>query len=934
MGAATEVIFVPGDPPRAGMVALWGGGPDQRVDGKVELVRPVGGRVRRAQVPAQLVPVADAIGLLTRTVPVDASASYRGWATAALAGVALVARGRLVPARSDEGYGAWRVGPLDPADREWLRSLAAGLPPEAYALPLAGPSPLRLRSPEHLVRAFWDAIADTFVRTEAAELEVRAPAFAADTPAFVEGPTGWLSELEQVDRAGATVALRVEPPRDDVDDPDDPEDAANADPLAGFRVTLHLRSAADPSLLVPVSQLWKAPQTVLARLGDRAEIDLALGLRRGARVWTPLGRALRATTPVDVELAPDEVESLLTDGSAALDASGIEVLWPKELFGGGLEVRAALKATKTPAGAQPAAFSLDQLLEVDWRPTIDGEPLTAAEIAVLAGAKRSLVRVRGRWVRVSPDLVERLRRRARRPLRAIEALAASLSGEIEIDGEVVAFESGGTIAALAERLREAGSAEHDLEPSTDLLATLRPYQRRGLAWLAHVAELGVGGCLADDMGLGKTLQLIALHLHRRVLGLGPTLVVCPTTLLGTWHRELDRFAPSVPVRRYHGTGRHLDDLAPDEIVLTTYGVLRQDHVTLGEAGWGLAVADEAQHAKNPHSRTARALRAVPAPARIALTGTPVENRLSELWSILDWTTPGLLGSLEGFRRAVAVPVERYRDADATARLARVTRPFLLRRRKIDPGIAPELPPKTESDLVVGLTAEQASLYQAVVDEVLAEIAATEGIQRRGLVLRLLTSLKQVCNHPAQYLHEPGPIAGRSGKLAALDELLEIITDEGESVLVFTQYVEMARLIETHLATRGVPTLFLHGGVSASRREQMVADFQAGTTPVFLLSLKAGGVGITLTRATHVVHFDRWWNPAVEDQATDRAYRIGQDRPVQVHRFITEGTLEDKIAKMIESKRALAEAVVGSGEGWLSELSDHELADLVSLGAER
>jgi SNF2 family DNA or RNA helicase len=366
------------------------------------------------------------------------------------------------------------------------------------------------------------------------------------------------------------------------------------------------------------------------------------------------------------------------------------------------------------------------------------------------------------------------------------------------------------------------------------------------------------------------------------------------------------------------------------VVLTTYGVVRQDHRLLGEIDWGLAVADEAQHAKNPLSRTARALRNLDATTRLALTGTPVENRLSELWSILDWSTPGLLGPMQRFRQEVAVPVERYGDPDATERLARLTRPFLLRRRKSDPGIAPELPAKTEHDVVVPLTSEQATLYQAVTKETLAEIEQRQGIARRGLVLSLLTQLKQICNHPAQFLHEPGPLPRRSGKLAALDELLEVILAEGESVLVFSQYVEMCRLIEKHLAARDVSTLFLHGGAGVRQREQMVEQFQSGAAPVFLLSLKAGGTGLTLTRATHVVHYDRWWNPAVEDQATDRAYRIGQDKPVQVHRLVTENTLEDRIATVIESKRALADSVIGSGEAWLSELSDTDLADLVTL----
>ncbi|MGH9294834.1 MAG: DEAD/DEAH box helicase, partial [Acidimicrobiales bacterium] len=304
----------------------------------------------------------------------------------------------------------------------------------------------------------------------------------------------------------------------------------------------------------------------------------------------------------------------------------------------------------------------------------------------------------------------------------------------------------------------------------------------------------------------------------------------------------------------------------------------------------------------------------------------------ELWSILDWTTPGLLGPLERFRRGVAVAVERNRDPGATERLAAMVRPFLLRRRKTDPTIAPELPERTVTDLAVPLVAEQATLYEAEVREALAAIKKRSGIARQGLVLRLLTVLKQICNHPAQYLHQKGPIAGRSGKLAGLDELLEVILAEGDSVLVFSQFVEMCSLVEAHLAEGGVRTLFLHGGVPPRRRDEMVASFQAGEVPVFLLSLKAGGVGLNLTKATHVIHYDRWWNPAVEDQASDRAHRIGQTRAVQIHRLVCEGTLEDRIAALLEKKRALAEAVVGEGEGWIGDLSDDELAELVRLGS--
>jgi SNF2 family DNA or RNA helicase len=409
-------------------------------------------------------------------------------------------------------------------------------------------------------------------------------------------------------------------------------------------------------------------------------------------------------------------------------------------------------------------------------------------------------------------------------------------------------------------------------------------------------------------------------------------VICPTSLLGNWEREVNRFAPGTVVRRHHGPLRSLDDLAADEIVVTSYGISRLDAEALSTAGFGLVVADEAQHAKNPETATARALRAIGGPARLALTGTPVENRLSDLWSILDWTTPGLLGPFERFIRTVATPVERHRDPVATERLAHTIRPFLLRRRKSDPGVAPDLPARTVSDVPVPLTSEQTTLYEAEVREALAIIENEDGIARQGLVLRLLTVLKQICNHPAQYLHQPGPLAGRSGKLAALEELVDVISAEGESILVFSQFVECLALIEARLEHLGVPTLFLHGKVGAKRRTTIVEDFQAGKAPELLLSLKVGGVGLNLTRATHVVHYDRWWNPAVEDQATDRAHRIGQDRPVQVHRLIAEGTLEDHIAGLIERKRSLADAVVGGGESWIGQLSNQELAELVELGS--
>jgi superfamily II DNA or RNA helicase len=895
------------------------------------------------------------------------------WAAAAAAGVSLIARGRLLPTVGAGGADIWRVGPLGPSDNAWLRELAAAFPPAAHALPVPDSRPMRVRSPELLVRDLWDAIADTLVRTTAAPRSVTSPAFAALERTPVGDLAEWLADTTDGLSAGASLGLRVEAVgahlgeggsrgdeedfADDLDDLDDLDDidggvralpavagpstepgpaaepgpGGSAEVAPEFRLVLQLRSTADPSLIVDAADLWDQPESVLARFGTQADADMLLALRRGAAVWPPLAEILTQASPSVLDLDDGAVTDLLGPVTEDLAGVGIEVLWPSTMLAGGVKLRAA--ATPAPQMLTAAGFSLDALLEFHWQLTLDGELLDPDEVAALSEAKRPLIRLRGRWVTLDPVMLEKLRRPPRTRMRAMEALGAVLAGSADIDGEVVDVVADGPLADFADRVANIASAPPRLETPPGLAATLRPYQQRGVAWMAGMCDVGLGGCLADDMGLGKTIQVIALHLHRRAEKAGPTLVVCPASLLGTWEREVRRFAPGVPVRRYHGGERHLRDVAVDEIVLVTYGVVLRDTASLAAVGWGLVVADEAQHAKNPLSRTARELRRLPAPARVALTGTPVENRLSELWSILDWTTPGLLGHLEGFTRRVAIPVERYKSPEVTARFATLVRPFLLRRKKSDPGIAPELPPKTETDRIVALTAEQVTLYEAVVREALEAIANKDGIERQGLVFKLLISLKQICNHPAQYLKQRAPLAGgRSGKLAAFDELTDVILSGGESMLVFSQFTQMATLLQQHLDARGIPSLYLHGGVPVHRREEMVDQFQNGRAPVFLLSLKAGGTGLTLTRATHVVHYDRWWNPAVEDQATDRAYRIGQDRPVQVHRLIAEGTLEDRIAALLVKKRELAEAVIGSGEGWIAELSDDELTELVSLRA--
>ncbi len=947
------VTFLPGDPPRRGHLVLYGSidGPDAGLgeSSELEVVVPTatGASIRRRKVPAQLIPIAEAIGLLRQLGDLAGGAA---WDWVFQAGLGLVGKGRIYPAVTPAGWDAWRVGPLDQADRRLLAELAACFPAAAHPLPLDGPSPIRLRSPHALIEAAWDALADTLVRTAAAQL-VGQSVFAAVEPLPARHLADWLAEATGglAGGEGIDVGLRVE-----LIDGQEPtlsdglgdSDGDDAEP-APARAVLQLGSRLDPSLIVDAAHLFSAPAAVLAMFGESAEEELLRALRRGARAWPPLEALLRERAPSALELDEDLLAELLEEGTSLLAGAGIEVLWPSSFLRDGLKYRVSLSRVGV---VEEAGFSLAGLVEFRWQATLDGELLSEEEIDQLAEAKRGLVRLRGRFVAADPAAIDRFRALRNRRLRMAEALGALLAGSVDLDGEPVEVVADTALSSFAERLQSLSASEASQLPAPPGLADwveLRPYQSRGISWLHSMTSAGLGGCLADDMGLGKTLQVIALHLHRRASPQPPAparmLVICPTSLLVNWEREVQRFAPEVPVRRYHGTGRSLSDLAEDEIVVTSYGIARREAELLATAAFGLVVADEAQHVKNPETAAAKALRTIGgapgdseravAPTRLALTGTPVENRLSDLWSIIDWTTPGLLGSLEHFVRNVATPVERNHDPVVTDRLSKTIRPFVLRRRKSDPGVAPDLPPRVVTEVPVPLTKEQTTLYEAEVREAMAAIEEQRpGIARQALVLKLLTALKQICNHPAQYLHQPGPLPGRSGKLAALEELLDVIVAEQESALVFSQFVECLALVEARLSQLGIPCLLFHGGVGTKRRVEMTDAFQAGKVPVMLLSLKAGGVGLNLTRATHVVHYDRWWNPAVEDQATDRVHRIGQRRTVQIHLLMAAGTLEDRIAAVIERKRQLAETVIGSGEAWIGQLSNKELAELVRLGS--
>ncbi|WP_256726292.1 DEAD/DEAH box helicase [Streptomyces sp. MNU77] len=917
-------VFDPADPPRSGRMVFFRpvasmGAPEKvtvpegAVLGEREttVVRARGDGVRSARAPYWWMSIDAALPVLARSrLDSEGDDSCQFWGAASLFALQLLARGRLFPDVTAAGFDTWRSTAHLPDEQEYFDVLAESMPPQARALPFGANSyPLSVPERSFLLGAFLDAAADSFARTPGGSgaYAVRAP---QHVPHLTLGP--------EARPAGAPVSVQISL-RLEIEDIGD----------TGVRAVVQVQDVDPPRDLVDAGALWRRPAPPGSSDAARKEGTL-VALRGATRAWSPLERLLDAAVPDALEVRAEEVDDLFGDAVDDLIAAGCAVHWPRDLVRS-LTMRAVL-GPKTPGAAPSGRLGPDALLGFRWQAALgkDGD-LTEGEMDRLAEAKRPFVRLRDQWVRVDAAVLRKARRRKIADLAAFDAVAAALTGQTEVEGEVIEVEPAGWLATLRTVLT---SPVPETVPPDALAGTLRPYQRHGLSWMQQLTSNGLGCCLADDMGLGKTITLIALHLARQETGAtrGPTLVVCPASLLGNWEREVSRFAPATGVRRFHGPGRTPDGLDEAGFVLTTYGTARLDAERLAGVDWSLVVLDEAQHVKNAASSTARALRKIPSRGRVALTGTPVENNLSELWSVLDWATPGLLGPLKAFRTRFAKPIEARRDPAATAELATLIRPFVLRRRKSDPGIAPELPPKTETSEFARLTREQAVLYEAVVRETMAKIEAAEGIARRGLVLKLLTSLRQICNHPAQYLKEADSprLAGRSGKFDLFEDLLSVMLAEQQSVLVFTQYVEMARLVSAHLGQQHIDHRILHGGTPVAGRPALVDAFQSGDFKVFLLSLRAAGTGLTLTRAQHVVFLDQWWNPAVMGQAADRAYRIGTRHPVQVHSLISEGTVEERIAELLAAKKDLADSVLSDVSSGLTELNDEELFDLIAL----
>mgnify|MGYP001209298529 CR=1 FL=1 len=919
-------------------------------------------RLRLWQVPALRIPADSALPAALRDVATGDTAlgpGLRHLMAVQHFAEHLVTAGRLLPRIvGDPPEARWRPV-LSGTDSDHFTALATALPPVARAH--LEPDATDTGDAAAVVFAALCHLTDTTARSRLRSAPPRrarsgltAALVSADARLGASGPTGepadrlaarlreWHSRAQHPHQRARLLFRLVEP------DPDTPAADTAADQR--WRVEFWVRSGTDPSLQLCLADLWLGEGG--AWLPDDVESAMLSDLARAARYYPAVQQELRELAPAAITTGAGGAYTFIRDIAPRLNAAGFAVVLPE--WAGQRSLGLRLTAREQQSGARGGGIGPSDLVDVSFEAVLGDEHVDTDELAELARLKQPLVRLRGRWVEVDPahlrTALDFLRRRGRGTMRRDEALRTAIGAQSTVPLPVAGVDADGALGALL-----SGTAEQRIAPMptpAGFAGSLRPYQERGAAWLRFLGGLGLGAILADDMGLGKTVQLLALLTGERggrpAASPGPTLLICPVSLVGNWQREAARFAPGLRVHVHHGPGRPRGNAlartaGAADLFVTTYGVVVRDSAELAAMPWHRVVCDEAQAIKNSTTRQARAVRELPADSRIALTGTPVENNLGELWSIMEFANPGLLGPEASFRRTIADRVEKaaggaggpQADAKSTALLKRLTGPFILRRLKTDRSIISDLPDKHEIRTWCTLTPEQASLYKATVDDMAERIDDADGIQRKGLVLATMARLKQICNHPAQFLGDGSALAGRSGKLERLEGLLEEALAEGDKALCFTQYTALGDRLAPYLSARlGREVLWLHGATPRPRREELMRRFQESGEPmVFLLSLKAAGTGLNLTAATHVVHIDRWWNPAVEDQATDRAFRIGQRRDVQVRKLICVGTLEERVDEMIERKKALAESVVGTGEEWLTELSTDQLREVIRLAPE-
>ena len=724
-----------------------------------------------------------------------------------------------------------------------------------------------------------------------------------------------------------------------------------AEKIDNWQMQFLVSSKQDPSLKLPLADYWPMSQKTKTGLhkqyGENFETNLLLNLGYAARMFPKLWQGLETDSPMGMELTLEESFSFLQESAWVLEDAGFKVTVPAWYTPTGrrrakLRLKAAAKSRSVTKGKEKSYFGLDSLVQYEYELAIGEEVVTKKEWEQLINAKAPLVHFRGQWMELDRDKMQQLLEfwqshgDEKPEMSVLEFLQRNAES-----GEDWDIEHDDILSDMMAKLQDKSK----LEPISDQLnlqGNLREYQKRGVAWLEYLERLGLNGCLADDMGLGKSVQVIARLVQEResVDSVLPTLLIAPTSVVGNWQKEIVKFAPHLQSMIHHGSDR-LQNPADfkqacqqHDVIITSFTLARKDEKLLQSIEWQRIVLDEAQNIKNPKAAQTKAILKLSAKHRLALTGTPVENRLLDLWSIFNFLNPGYLGKEAQFRKSFEVPIQKDNNRVKSTTLKKLVEPLILRRLKTDKSIINDLPDKVEQKLYTNLTKEQASLYEVVVKDVEEKLKTVEGIQRKGLILSTLMKLKQICNHPAQFLQDNSEFSTeRSHKLSRLVEMVDEAVSEGESLLIFSQFTEVCAGIEKYLKQNlRCNTYYLHGGTSRQRREKMITEFQEPDTEAsaFILSLKAGGVGITLTKANHVFHFDRWWNPAVENQATDRAFRIGQQKNVFVHKFVAIGTLEEKIDQMIEDKKKLAAAVVGNDESWLTELDNDAFKQLIAL----
>ncbi|MEO1209203.1 MAG: DEAD/DEAH box helicase [Cyanobacteria bacterium J06638_20] len=901
-------------------------------------------------------------------------ADLRFWSHVARWNLDLLARSRFIPglhAENDDGDGFWQVLLDSSVDQERLQQFVKRMPGACCTYQATEEKEVSptFASPRVLLLDFLNGTIEAQVRAAIANYDL------PNLPLSKDAVTHkWLLSLGMVElftansnhleRLNTLLAQWRTPLQRHLDQQ-----------IASFRTCfqLHppaaeekiwsleygLQSTDNPDLVIPATTIWENPveqMVVQGQMVEQPQETLLAGLGLASRLYPLIEPSLETERPESCPLEPLQAYEFIKSVGDRLRDSGIGVILPPSLARQeGWANRLGLSVRAEPP-KKSKGMGLKSLLNFRWELTIGGQQISKKEFDRLVALNTPLVEINGEWVELRPQDIKAAQtffssRKDQNSLSLEDALRMSTGDTQVIDKlPVLNFEAAGALEELINTLTKGNQSLENIPTPDGFRGELRPYQERGVSWLSFLQRWGLGACLADDMGLGKTIQFIAFLLHLKEADAleHPTLLVCPTSVLGNWEREVRRFAPALKVMVHHGDRRDqgkefLRKVKGKDLIITSYALLYRDEADLKKATWQGLVLDEAQNIKNPEARQSQVVRQLEADFRITLTGTPVENRLSELWSIMDFLNPGYLGPRNFFQRRFAVPIERYGDTDSLKTLRSLVQPFILRRLKTDRSIIQDLPDKQEMTIFCGLTADQAAIYQSLVDQSLREIESSEGIQRHGMILALLTKLKQVCNHPLLLKDESEegkskngshpPSLEQSGKLKRLEEMLEELLSEGDRALIFTQFATWGTWLQTYLEDRfNRDVLFLYGSTSKKQREAMVDRFQNDPQGprIFILSLKAGGVGLNLTRANHVFHFDRWWNPAVENQATDRAFRIGQTRNVQVHKFVCTGTLEDRIHELIESKKALAEQIVGTGESWLTDLNTDQLRDLLIL----